>query len=309
MFSQELQCFIAVSEALNFTAAANQLYISQPGLSKIISNLEKDLNVRLFDRNTRNVSLTESGEYFLSVVSDFLHRCEVLDQYNPKDSLSTPGQLTIGMGDLTESLYFPKIVNQFSLANPLCHLSIKRYDPKELLDAIDSGEADFGIMTSYAIPPTGYQYRVYYPSPLMLVVPPSHRFANRESVSMTELKNEYFVTINRSASWGANRIQSLCENVNFVPKVKVETNSLSTMFMLIAAGKGISINFHLHKASCTHDLRFIPLDIGDGLVAAPTDGAALVWAKTNDNPSKQAFIDCIEHHLSKSHQGSPKKDT
>lgn len=64
MFLQEIQCFVAVAECLNFTTAANRLYISQPGLSKIISNLENDLKVHLFIRSTRSVRLTEAENSF-----------------------------------------------------------------------------------------------------------------------------------------------------------------------------------------------------------------------------------------------------
>ena len=152
MFLQEIQCFVAVAECLNFTTAANRLYISQPGLSKIISNLENDLKVHLFIRSTRSVRLTEAGEQFLVICRDFIRQCEALNSHNPQDSLSLTGSLTIGIGDLNENRYLPQIINDFTGRHPLCNLSIRRYNPEELLDAVSTGEADFGVVISYAVP-------------------------------------------------------------------------------------------------------------------------------------------------------------
>ena len=165
MFLQEIQCFIAVAECLNFTTAANRLYISQPGLSKIISSLENDLNVQLFIRSTRSVRLTEAGEQFLVICRAFVHQCETLSSLTHQEGLQLTGSLTIGIGDLNENRYFPQLLNEFSRRYPLCSLSVRRYNPEELLNAINSGEVDFGVMISFAIPENGYEYKVYYPSP------------------------------------------------------------------------------------------------------------------------------------------------
>ena len=293
MFMQEIHCFIAVAECLNFTTAAARLYMSQPGLSRIISKLEQDLNVRLFVRSTRSVSLTRAGEHFLSVCRDFVRQCETLNTVNPQDSLDFSGSLTIGIGDLEENRYLPQIIHEFSQKYPLCDISVRRYNPEELLGAISSGDVDFGAAISYTIPEKGYQYKVYYPSPLMVVVPPGHKFADREVLRISELRDENFLSIFRNSSRAINRIQQICAKGNFYPRIVKETNSLSTMFMLISANMGISIHFQLHQAACKYDLRFIPLDLEDGNSQNHQDGAALIWKSGNSNPALQPFINCI----------------
>ena len=297
MFLQEIQCFIAVAECLNFTTAANRLYISQPGLSKIISSLENDLHVQLFIRSTRNVRLTEAGEQFLVICRAFVRQCETLSTLTHQEGLQLTGSLTIGIGDLNENRYFPQLLNEFSRRYPLCSLSVRRYNPEELLNAINSGEVDFGVMISFAIPENGYEYKVYYPSPLMVVVPPDHRLADRDVVRISELKDENFLSIYRTSSRAINRIQDICALGHFHPKIVQETNSLSTMFMLIASGAGISIHFHLHKDSCNYNLPFIPLDLEYGQAQAPVEGAAIVWKKGSDGPALHLFIDCINTYI------------
>lgn len=293
MFLQEIQCFIAVADCLNFTQAANRLYLSQPGLSKIIANLEKELNVRLFVRSTRSVRMTKAGEKFLTVSREFLRQCDTLNTIYPQDSISLSGNLTIGIGDLNENRYLPQIIAEFSSRYPLCNLSVQRYTPEELLGALDAGEVDFGVMVSFAIPEKGYQYLVYYPSKLMLVVPSFHPLANREKVNIAELRDENFLTLSRSVNRAIDHIQEVCARGNFRPKFVKETNSFNTMFMLEAAGMGISLHFLFHKDSCNYDLRFIDLDTGETMEEKLTDGAALVWKDQNRNPAVKPFIDCI----------------
>lgn len=298
MFQRDILCFTELAECLNFTTAAEHLYMSQPGLSKIISNMERDLDVRLFSRNTRNVRLTAAGEQFLLTCRGFLRQCEMLKSQNPQDAITVSGALEIGIGDLNENRCFPQIVSEFSARQPHCTISVKRYNPEELLKAIDAGKVDIGVMTSYTVPEQDFQYLVYYPSPLMLVTPPSHPLANRKKVRIEELKNERFVFIDRTLSRADKRIFAVCEKGGFQPNIVTETNSLSSMMMLVATGIGISLNFKLHKESFNYDLRFIELDLGDENNMPPTDGATLVWKKESMNPNVPLFIRCAKACIS-----------
>ncbi|NLY71153.1 MAG: LysR family transcriptional regulator [Clostridiales bacterium] len=290
---QEIKCFLTLAECLNFTETANRLYISQPGVSKMISSLEEDLEVKLFTRSTRSVRLTRAGEHFLTIAKEFVRQCETLKAYHPKTNSSLSCTLTIGIADISENRRLVQIINNFIKSHPLCNLSLREYNPEELLREVDANVVDFGAIITYAIPPTGYEYYVYDPSPLMLVVPPTHRFADRKKVSISELKDENFLCVFRNSSRAVNRIQEICAKGNFRPKFVKETNSLSTVFMLIATGMGVGIHFLLHKDSCSYDLRFIDLDLGEGEEQELTDGAALIWNKNNPNPAIPHFLDCV----------------
>ena len=291
MFLQEIRCFIAVAECLNFTAASNKLYISQPGLSKIISNLEKELNVRLFIRNTRSVRLTKAGEEFLILCREFLSRCESLNIESLKDNVGLAGSLTIGMGDMEENRYLPQIIGEFTDRYPMCNLSIRGYTPEDLLGMLDIGTVDFGVMVSSAVPARGYKKLLYYPSQLMLVVPEFHRLANRTKVHISELKDENFLMINRATNRSVSYIHEICAKWNFTPKFIKETNSMNTMFMLIVAGSGISLNYQLHKDACNYNLRWIELDTGEQ--EKFTEGGVIVWREKNPNPLTRPFIECV----------------
>ncbi len=275
-FLYKIQCFVTLAECLNFTAAADKLYMSQPGLSKVISSLEHDLNVTLFERDTRNVRLTGAGNYFLLVSRFFIKQCESVSEFAEHDTPGLSDHISIGIGDFNDTRYFPQIISEFIQRNPLCNVSVYRYNPSDLIQAIDREEVDFGVMISFAIPRQGFEFFVYYPSPLAVVVPSNHPFATRDVVRISELRNENFLSITRNSSQAIDQVRQVCELGGFYPKIIQETNSLSTMFMLIASGQGISINFMLHKDSCNYDCRFIRLDFEGKESEMPVVGAAVV---------------------------------
>lgn len=292
MFSRELQYFLAVSETLNFTTAARNLYVSQPTLSKTISTLEKDLKVTLFVRSTRSVRLTPEGEQFLTLTKQFIRGVNALSGAQSSEE-DVPLSLNIGIGDFGEAFYIHEIVKAFSIRYPQYPLFVKRFNPKELIAALGRGEVDASVMTAFSAPEAIYRHTVYFPSPRTLVVPPTHPLAQQERVHISQLKDEDFIVVqhNRTASI-TNHIQKLCLEEGFSPKIKLGTDSLPTLFMLIAAGAGVGVVPLLHKAVCTHDLRFIPLDISDVPESPPSGGGTLVWKEERESPALHAFIQC-----------------
>lgn len=292
MFSRELQYFLAVSECLNFTTAARNLYVSQPTLSKTISNLEKDLKVSLFVRSTRSVRLTSEGEEFLAITKQFMRQINKLSREHSAEDDATH-TLTIGIGDFGEAFYIHEIVRRFTASYPQYPLVIKRFNPKELVVALDRGDVTASVMTAFSTPEKGYHTKVYYPSPHTLVVSPSHPLAHRERVHISELIQEDFIIIQlNQTSPINNHIQTMCAQEGFAPKIKLETDSLTTLFMLIAAGAGIGVLPLLHKPICTHDLRFIPLDITENSEGYSNGGGTLVWKTEGESVALHAFLDC-----------------
>lgn len=294
MFLRDLQCFVAVAECRNFTQAAASLYMSQPGLSKTISQLEKELFVSLFERTTRSVQLTPAGEQLLVLSREFLQQCNAIQTLYRWQSPAQPSHLSIGMGDAAESRCLPEIIHRFCEKFPLCNFSFHHYSQQDLLEAISIGDADLGVMSSFAIPPVGFDYRIYLPSPLMLVVPPTHRLAGRDKVRVSELKEERFLSLHRSTGSAVNSIYDICSKAGFLPKIVKETNTLPAMFLLNAAGVGIGIHFLFHKESCSQNLRFIELDTEELGDAYKQGGAALLWKSGTHNPMTDAFMACID---------------
>ena len=114
MTLNQLRYFQAVARALNFRAAAEELYISQPSLSRSIDSLEQELGVMLFERAGRGISLTGSGRLFLEYTNRILDECDIAI-YKMKELSSTGGRIDIGYVFPLANYYIPHKVRSFLL--------------------------------------------------------------------------------------------------------------------------------------------------------------------------------------------------
>ena len=112
MTLNQLRYFQAVARALNFRAAAEELYISQPSLSRSIDSLEQELGVMLFERAGRGISLTGSGRLFLEYTNRILDECDIAI-YKMKELSSTGGRIDIGYVFPLANYYIPHKVRSF----------------------------------------------------------------------------------------------------------------------------------------------------------------------------------------------------
>lgn len=104
---RQLRYFIAVADTLNFSRAAETVYLSQPALSRQISDLEKELGLKLFRRSTRQVELTNSGEEFLPMAKEFISRWEKLAPELRKNADPSMRALTLNVGTDQRALAAP----------------------------------------------------------------------------------------------------------------------------------------------------------------------------------------------------------
>ena len=117
----QLECFLAVSENLNFARAAEQLHITQPAVTHQIHSLETELNTRLFVRTTRSVELTPAGFAFISDASDILGRTRAA---KARFSGGNPGQISeffIGCLGLPEQNLLPPVLRNLKKDRHFCH--------------------------------------------------------------------------------------------------------------------------------------------------------------------------------------------
>src|SRR5262245_26927220 len=141
----DLRAFITVAETQSFAAAARALYLSQPALSRRISHLENMLDVRLFDRTTRNVELTLLGRRFLGQIRGLV---EDLDRsvLSLRDAAELEaGDVTIGCVLSTVHHFMPPVINAFRKEHPKVLVRVIEEGADEVLASVKQGEADFAL--------------------------------------------------------------------------------------------------------------------------------------------------------------------
>jgi len=237
--SYELKSFLAVARELHFRKAAEQLYISQPALSKQIRRLEEKVGGRLFARTRRKVSLTESGRVLLPLAGKLLKESESALTIAKEASSGRAGTLRIGFGLAAVSDILPRTILRFSREYPRIKLQMCDMSTPSQLAALLEESLDLGILRLPVASPELDSLPLIRER-LVLVVPESFHYGPRDTLST--LRDAPFVLMSRSASATFHdHALSVCRSAGFTPNVVQESAETFTILNFVRAGLGVSL--------------------------------------------------------------------
>lgn len=289
---RQLRYFIAVAEHLNFTEAANQLFIAQSSLSQRIAELEKTLGVKLFERNKRSVQLTSAGKVFLKEASYLLQKYEEATERTRQADSGIQGTLNIGFLGYSVNQFLPKCIKKFRREYPLIQLKLDRYSHGRLNEALKNDELDLTFTSSFGlrnIP--NLEVLKVYSDISTVVVYEDHPLASYEKVKMAELNEESFITQKREVSPQAyDRFLKMCTDSGFSPNIVNQTSFLDAVLLLVEGGLGIAVMPKNVKTFANPGLRFLEIE---GQISEFDIVAA--WKKNSSNPSIPFFLKEIEN--------------
>ena len=237
---QQLEYFKVIAETKNFTIASNILAVTQPALSKAISKLEEELDVNLFEREGRNIKITKYGEVFLKYAESALNDIEkgkekLNDMKGCNDNI-----ISIASTSCIGATFIPFLISNFFKNNLQIKFNINNETTEDILKDLKNKKVDFGFFANiediddYPEIESILVKREEY----VLIVPKNHRLANREEVSLKELKDEYFIAYNDKSS---DKRISYSDFMGYTPKISAEPTEASVLSGLVAAGAGIAI--------------------------------------------------------------------
>lgn len=230
-----MQYFLAVARLEHVTEAARCLHVTQSSLSKTIQRLEEDLGVPLFDRVGRKLRLNESGSRFLIRAERALFELEQGQQ--ELNDLSSPEHGTIELAVNTASM-LPNILREFRKKKPNIQFHVQMLTTQEMIAHLHRGEVDF-CLSSPPIDGEDIECQIIYVDPILVAVPKGHRLAGRSSVSLTELKDEWFVGVKKG--YGTrDLVDSICQSAGFEPKFVYEGDEPARIITLVEAEIGIA---------------------------------------------------------------------
>ncbi|ETT69044.1 MULTISPECIES: LysR family transcriptional regulator [Paenibacillus] len=231
----QLQYFLAVARLEHMTEAARNLHVTQSSLSKTIQRLEEDLGVPLFDRVGRKLRLNESGSRFLRRAERALFELEQGKQ--ELSDLSSPEHGTLELAVTTAST-LPNILREFRKKRPDIQYHVQMLTMQEMVTLLNRGEVDY-CLSSPPIKGDDIECQIVFIDPILVAVPKGHRLANRSSVSLTELRDEWFVGV-KSGYGTRDLIDSVCKSVGFVPKYVYEGDEPARLSTLVEAEIGLA---------------------------------------------------------------------
>lgn len=287
---QQLRCFLAVAEHLNFTQAAKQLCLGQPSLSRQIAELEKELGVQLFVRNHRAVKLTAAGSVLYKYSSPIVAKSAEAVEMTRQAGLGLYESLKIGYLGFEYKL-LPQAIKIYHQNYPNIVFSATRYTWHELDEALVANELDVAFTLSTGLETfSGIEWKNISRNPLTVVLPCSHRLAGQTKIKLSALAEEPFIQTSQETSPLANAINiSLCLKNGFSPNLKYSSPYVETVLMLVEAGIGVAILPRHASFFLRPNLSFIDIDDEDAYV-----DTVIAWKQESTNPALFKFLDEIK---------------
>ena len=215
-----LREFLVLGNTLNYSAAAKQLFITQPSLSKHIARLEEELGVRLFVRDTHNVSLTDAGKTCLAEVRDIVDKYDRLLKTMEASNRGLSGVVKLGFLNYTMGLYVSPVIERIEALYP--NMTIEPYpsSPNEIIENLTSGKIDIGLF--------------------MHVPLPQEDLCQFDHLSIEDLRDETFLCINEPyQEQYESAIRSICMLHGFRPKESAPVPNLEAAVLAVQRSKGI----------------------------------------------------------------------
>jgi len=235
----QMQYVVAVAKYRNFTLAAESCYISQPSLSQQISNLEKELGIKLFNRTTRTIQITEAGETFVQMATEILRNIDLLGQTMSTYSGFLRGTINIGAITALEQIHFSDLIADFYSSYP--HLTLNIYQGKSvsLLESLEKRNIDVAFLAQpAAYNHSSIKFELMGLDEYVLLISDRHPLASRDTVDLSELKRERFIFHHPDQSISGICLQA-CEEAGFTPHVVCRIDASSIALSLIRTGIGI----------------------------------------------------------------------
>jgi len=234
----DLQAFRAVAELGSFRKAAEAVNISQPALSRRIDKLEEALGVRLFERTTRSVTLTTIGRVFAPSAEQLLDDLDVALLGIRDVSTSRMGHVTIACVPSVAYYFLPSVIANYRRRFPRIRVRLLDASANEVLGAVISGEADFGVSFMGSQEPE-IEFKLLLQDRFVAACRRDHPLARKKRVTWNELYEHEYVSVDKTSG---NRLlldQALSTVAPRSPSV-CETRHVTTMLGLVEAGLGVA---------------------------------------------------------------------
>lgn len=242
---RHLRYFVCVAEEMHFGRAAQRLGISQPPLSQQIRALEEELGVRLFDRTSRRVRLTEVGNLFLPEARQTLAQA---DRAMQTARLAERGELgRLRLSFTASAPFVPEVAGalyRFRHSHPQVELALQELDVDTQIDQIAQGQIDIGIIRAFERPslPADMVAECLLEEDMVLALRADHPLAQNPAPAIADLAGVPLVLYSVTNGAGFNEhLFALCNKAGFQPTVALEVGSFATLLGLVAAGFGATI--------------------------------------------------------------------
>ncbi|NJO45474.1 MAG: LysR family transcriptional regulator [Oscillatoriales cyanobacterium RM2_1_1] len=238
----QLRILKAIAAEGSFKRAADSLYVSQPAISLQVQNLEKQLNVPLFDRGGRRAKLTEAGYLLLDYGEKILSLCQETCRAIEDLQNLQGGTLIVGASQTTGTYLLPRMIGLFRRKYPEVAVQLHVHSTRRTAWSVANGQVDLAIIGG-EIPAEIQDSLTIYPyleDELALILPVFHRFAKLDRIEKDDLYKLDFIALD-SQSTTRKMIDQVLLRCGIDPKrlkIEMELNSIEAIKNTVQAGLG-----------------------------------------------------------------------
>lgn len=277
--------FLAVAEDLHFRKAAERLFISQPGLSRQIKQMEDDLGIQLFVRHNRKVLLTPAGNYLKQELLNYLKGLDHLLNHAKLLQDGRLGKLTFGYVGSAMQNIIPNILLQFKNEHPDIKFELLEMDNQIQIDRLLLQEIDVGFVRLNRVP-RGLTTKAILEEPFCLVIPEKHFINSQNFKGLYQLKDEPFILFNPSYSPSYyEKVMQIFDDSGFSPIISHNTVHAASIYKLVENNLGVSIVPKSLKDGYNLKVKFIEL-----VNIKQRTTLSMVWNNNNRNPMLPKLI-------------------
>mgnify|MGYP004473488175 FL=1 len=241
---KQLEAFVKVAEGGSFSKAAKALYLTQPTISAHISSLEKELNVRLFVRNTKEVSLSEDGKELYQYAYQMVELEKKIEEMFSADARKGAKCITIASSTIPAQYLLPDILAKFNEKYPREQFKIMETDSAKVVEMVVSHMADLGF-TGTVLEKKHCKYIPFYNDELVLITPNNEKFrALKETEDNLGWLQTEGIIMREEGSGTRKETERLLKNMGIIMEdlnVVASIENSETIKRSVKSGMGVTV--------------------------------------------------------------------
>ena len=276
----ELRYIVAVARERHFGRAAEACFVSQPTLSVAVRKLEDELDVKLFERGSTEVTVTPLGEEIVRQAQAVLEQAQAIKEIAKRGKDPLAGPLRLGVIYTIGPYLLPDLVRNAIALTPQMPLILQENFTVKLLEMLRAGELDCAILAEPFVE-AGLAIAPLYDEPFLVAVPKSHELAGHQEICAEELKRETMLLLGAGHCFRDQVLDVCPEFARFSSDAEgirrsFEGSSLETIKYMVAAGMGVTVVPRLSVPTETHPhVAFVPFK-----APVPSRRVVLAWRRS-----------------------------
>jgi len=245
----QLQYTIAVAEEGNFTQAAEKCFVTQPTLSMQVQKLEDELGIKLFNRNTKPITLTTIGEKIIDQAKMILKEANRMEDIVSTEKGFVGGNFRLGIIPTVMPTLLPMFLNTFIKKFPKVNLKIEELNTAAIIEELKNGKLDAGIAATPLDDVKIIEKPLYY-EPFVGYIPEPHPLSKLKTLDLSDLE-KMDVLVLEDGHCFRDHVLKICQTPNFSHTFNLKSGSFETLIHLANDGLGMTLLPYLQTRNLT----------------------------------------------------------